>query len=340
MNLTFFNFPSLIFLLQSEPTFWFPEGASTTSSEVDSIFYWMFWVSVFFFTLIIGVMVLFAVKYRRRANVKQEKSPDVVYSLELVWSIIPLILLVGTFWWGWTGYKKFLDYPSGQDTLEIAVTARKWSWSFKYENGVISDHLYVPINTPVKLVMQSDDVIHSLWVPAFRNKVDVVPGRYAYMWFEATSEGVFPILCAEYCGTKHSEMTTTLTVQSKDEFEDWLRQKAEGLVAESSVEAGLRLSVQYGCVACHAVSPDEGAKVGPPIWGIYEKMRTLSDGTEVLCDEDYLRESMLEPNAKVVKGYEKINMNTYKGQLSDEQIYDIIKYIESLKDDEEEEVEE
>ena len=197
-----------------QESFFFPVQNSTFAPTVDALFYLIFWISTFFFVLIMGLMVFFMIKYRRIDGVEPEQSPGHNTTLELSWSILPALIVLVIFGWGFAGYVDMRTPP--EDSYEINVTASMWSWQFRYPTGAISDKLHIPVNTPVKVIMQSKDVLHSLFVPAFRVKQDVVPGRYTGLWFEAKNPGVFDLFCAEYCGKKHSDMITKVVVHNTD----------------------------------------------------------------------------------------------------------------------------
>ncbi len=234
------------------------------------------------------------------------------------------------FFWGFISYLNMRQPPD--NSYEIQVTAKKWSWSFTYPNGHVDNDLHVPIDRPVRLVMSSDDVIHSLYIPAFRLKMDLIPGRYSTTWFEANTAGNYTLFCAEYCGTQHSQMLARVVVHPSGEFDKWLDEAANFLENVTPVEAGEILYVRRGCVQCH--SNDGAAKTGPSFADVFGTQQALVDGGSVLVDENYLRESILEPQARVRAGYKPV-MPTYQGQLKDEEIAALIAYIKSLTSQEE-----
>ena len=313
-------------LLSGPGGFWLPEAASSSAASVDRVFQFIFWVCLVFFVLITVLAVWFVVRYRHRPGRKAaDPVPHHNLALELTWSGIPLILVVVIFVLGFRGYLDLSTPPRG--AYEVQVTAQKWKWSFTYPNGYVDENLHVPANTPVRLVMSSVDVIHSLYVPAFRIKRDVVPGRYATAWFEATRPGEYQVFCAEYCGTDHSNMLATVVVHPEGEFERWLEEASNFLATLPPVEAGRKLYQARGCAQCH--STDGSAKVGPTFRGLFGEPQTLASGERVVVDENYIRESILEPQAKVVAGYEPV-MPTYQGRLKDEEIAALIAYIKSL----------
>jgi cytochrome c oxidase subunit 2 len=314
-------------LLQQSPdgSFWMPPGASTVARHVDWLFNFILAISVFFFLLIVVVMVLFVIRYRRRTGVGAEASSTHHTGLELTWTIIPVILVTVIFFFGFKGYLDMSTAPV--NAYEVLVDGQKWNWSFTYPNGYVDSNLHVPVDRPVRLVMTSADVIHSLYVPAFRIKQDVVPGRYSKAWFEATAPGEYQLFCAEYCGTSHSGMIALVVVHPPGEFETWLEQASNFLATMTPVDAGHKLYQVRGCQQCHSV--DGTAKVGPSLLGVFGHVQPLADGSSVTVDENYIRESMLEPMAKVVAGYEPV-MPTYQGRLKDPEIMAIIEYLKSL----------
>ncbi len=303
-----------------------PPQGSTTAAGVDTVFNFIFWLSLFFFALIVGQMLLFIIRYRRRAGVEAEKTPTHSTPLELTWLIIPLVLVIVIFY---LGFKTFLDIRTPpKDAYEVQVTGQAWKWLFTYPNGYVDENLHVPAKTPVKLVMTSEDFIHSFYVPAFRMKMDVVPGRYSHAWFQAVEPGTYQIFCAEYCGTGHSDMMADVIVHPEGEFEKWLEDASNFLDRMSPQEAGALLYNSRGCKQCHKV--DGGELIGPPFNGLFGKLRVFQDGSRLEADENYLRESILNPQEKIVAGYEPV-MPTYRGRLKDQEITAIIAYIKSLQ---------
>jgi cytochrome c oxidase subunit 2 len=305
----------------------FPQRATEEAAIVDQVFYFIFIISVIFFALILGLMGFFVIKYRRREGVGPQPSPSHSTSLEMVWTIIPTILVAVMFLWGFWGYMGMRQAP--EDSYEIQVLAKKWSWNFVYPNGHIEADLHVPMDQPIRLVMSSDDVIHSLYVPAFRLKMDVVPGRYTKTWFHATEAGEHQLYCAEYCGTQHSTMLAKVVVHPRGEFEKWLEDAANFLERMTPAEGGQLLVQRRGCLQCHSL--DGSARVGPPFKGIFGTQQAMTSGEIVTVDENYILESIMEPMAKIRAGYQPV-MPTYKGQLKDEEITAIIAYIKTLKE--------
>lgn len=306
-------------------SFWFPAQASTVAADVDWIYGYIYWVSVFFVLLIVGLGVLFILKFR---SSKHEAAAPGGHStaLEITWTVIPTILVAFMFYFGLTGYLDMRTPP--QDAQQIGVTGIKWAWSFTYPNGHTDSVLHVPIDEPVQLTMTSEDVIHSFYVPAFRVKQDVVPGRYTHLWFTATQAGEHHVFCTEYCGTKHSEMLTKVVVHPPGEYEKWLATTGDKLAKLSPAEAGKELFTQNGCGACHSTDGRPG--VGPSMKGAWGNARELADGSTATFDENYVRKSILEPVSQVVKGFPPA-MPTFQGRIKDQEITAIIEYLKTLK---------
>lgn len=303
-----------------------PPQASSVAPAVDSLFKFIFWVSAFFFVLIVALMLVFVIRFRKRPGyTKPPHAPTHNTALELTWSGIPLILVIVMGVWG---FKVFLDINTPPaNAYEIQVTGQKWKWLFTYPNGYVDEVLHVPQDEPVRLVMTSEDVIHSLFVPAFRIKRDVVPGRYTKIWFRATKAGRFQVFCAEYCGTGHSDMLTYVEVHEPGGFERWLEAASNLLNTLPPAEAGRKLYQSRGCSQCHSV--DGAGGIGPTFKGLFGHEVVLKGGTKAVADENYIRESVLEPMAKIVAGFEPV-MPTYKGRLKDQEITAIVEYIKSL----------
>jgi cytochrome c oxidase subunit II len=300
----------------------FPEQASTMASRVDAVFFFLVAVSVFFAALIFLLITVFAIKYRRRADDERPKPIDGKLWLEVFWSVIPFGLTLVMFVWGAV---IFLDISSPpEDALEIGVVGRQWMWKLQHPTGQSEiNELHVPLGQPVKLMMTSEDVIHDFYLPAFRVKQDVLPGRYTTVWFEATKAGVFQLFCAEYCGTQHSGMIGRVVVLEPAEFERWLSGGATGM---SMIEQGASLFKRFGCETCHGAG---GTDRGPSLAGLFGTTVTLQGGNPVTADENYIRESILDPRAKIVAGYQPI-MPTFKGLVSEEGLLQLIAYIKSL----------
>lgn len=302
-----------------------PEQASTFAPEVDWIWDLVLGISLFFFVLIIGLAILFIIQYRAREGREPEPSPSHNMPLEITWTVIPTIIVGIIFYFGFNAYLDMSVPP--RDTYDINVSAQRWSWQFTYPNGFTDKTLHVPVNRPVKLIMTSEDVIHSFYVPAFRVKRDVVPGRYNTVWFEATEPGTFQIFCAEYCGTGHSDMLADLVVHEPADFEKWLDESANLLETMAPAEAGEWLYNSRGCKQCHTI--DGSPRIGPSFYGDFGGVRNLKGGGTATVDENFIRESILEPQAKVAAGFEPV-MPTYQGKLKDQEITYIIEFIKSL----------
>jgi len=305
-------------------SFWMPPQVSTVAHSVDWLFNFILAISVFFFILITLVMVIFVLKYRRREGQAAEDSPSHNLPLELTWTAIPLVLVIIIFFFGFKGFLDMATPPA--NAYEVMVEGQKWNWSFTYPNGYVDENLHVPVDRPVQLVMSSADVIHSLYVPAFRIKMDVVPGRYSKAWFEATQPGEYDLFCAEYCGTSHSDMLALVIVHPPGEFETWLEKASNFLETMSPVDAGRKLFQVRGCTQCHSM--DGSAKTGPTLLDVFGRTEQMADGSSLTVDENYIRESILEPNARVVAGFEPV-MPTYQGRLKDPEIMAIIEYLKA-----------
>ncbi len=305
--------------------FLYPPRASTYAGDVDALMNFINYLSIFFWVLITGAILYFTWKYSRE---KHKAPAPHNTALEVTWTVIPTILVVAIFAWGFKSFMTLSRAP--RDAMEIHVTGQKWSWAFEYPDYGIqtAQNLTVPVNRPVKLIMSSTDVIHSFWVPAFRNKMDVLPGRTTTLWFEATEPGDYRIYCTEYCGDSHWNMTGWVKVVSQEEFDAWVEENTKEDTTTPLPELGEQLFTQRVCHTCH--STDGSDKIGPTLKGIFGHEVELADGRKVIVDEDYLRESILEPGAKVVKGFQPV-MPSYKGQLKDRQVNALIEYIKTLK---------
>lgn len=339
---------------------WFPEQASTFAEEVDWTYGLILWISVVFFVGIVFCLVWFSIKYWKKKGGKAESQVSHNTPLELAWSILPSFLLVWMFVQGSLAYLDMRTPPEG--AYEVNVKAYKWGWLMDYGRGTQHPELHILADEPTKLSMRSDDVIHSLFVPAFRAKKDIVPGRYNYMWFSATvaSEKVsdkelqkakeevgdgawdydkyqftpdgyrfFDLYCTEYCGTNHSEMQTAVVVhKTQEDLDAWIKEKStRGDVAPE--QWGKQLYQQRGCMGCHSI--DGTQRTGPSFENLYGNPRLLSTGEEIVADANYIRESILNPKAKVAAGYQPV-MPSFQGQLSDDDIDSIIAYLKTLSD--------
>jgi cytochrome c oxidase subunit 2 len=305
--------------------FWMPKAASTMAHETDHAFWTTYWISVGFFVIVIGSMFVFAFRYKRKRHDERTSPIDHGVKLELFWSFIPTVLLVWIFALGLKGYINGAVAPDG--AYEIKVTAQMFSWSFQYPDGTVSGELAVPKNRPVKLVMSSQDVIHSFFVPEFRVKQDVVPGLYTTVWFEATHAMETALQCTEYCGEKHSGMLTKVMVLEPEKFDQWV-QNGGTMEKLPPVEWGAKLYASRGCANCHST---DGTRIqGPSFKGLWAKgTEVLSDGSQQKIDENYVRQSILEPSTQVVQGYPNV-MSSYAGQLRDEDIDAIIAWLKTV----------
>jgi cytochrome c oxidase subunit 2 len=301
---------------------WFPEEASTVARHVDLLFLFLIGVSICFAGLIFGLIAWFAVKYRSRPGHLRAEATRTHIGLEVAWTVIPLLLTSVMFVWG---AKLFFGvYNPPPDAMQIFVVGKQWMWKFQHAEGQREiNELHVPIGKPVRLTMISEDVIHDLFVPAFRVKMDVLPGRYTTMWFQATRVGAYHLFCSQYCGTEHSKMGGWVYVMSPVDYQKWL---SGGATLEPLAVAGGRLFERLGCMACHQAN-DSGR--GPTLIGLYGKRVKLQTGETVLADEAYLRESILKPNAKIVAGYQPL-MPTFDGLVSEEAMVQLVSYIKSL----------
>lgn len=300
----------------------FPEQASTLAGRVDALYIFLVAVSVLFAGLIFLLLLYFALKYRRRS---EDEQPPPVYGsfpLEAAWIGIPFILVMVMFLWGASLYFTAASPPHG--ALEIHIVGKQWMWYVQHPEGHREiNELHVPVGRPVKLTMTSQDVIHSFYVPVFRVKMDVVPGKYTTTWFEATKTGVFRLFCTEYCGTAHAGMIGRVVVMTPTEYERWLQL---GTGEETPGAAGSRLFQSLGCSGCHAPNATVRA---PLLEGIYGKPVPLASGDFVIADEAYIRDSILLPQRQVVAGYAPV-MPPYQGRISEEEILQLMAYIKSL----------
>jgi cytochrome c oxidase subunit 2 len=300
----------------------FPQQASVQALQVDAIYFFMLAVTAFFSLLIAGLVVVFAVKYRRRHEDEVGVPIHGSLALELLWTIIPFLITMVMFGWG---AKVFFDlYRAPAGAMEIYVVGKQWMWKVQHMDGQREiNELHVPVGRPVKLVMGSEDVLHSYFIPAFRVKADVVPGRYNMLWFIASKPGRYHLFCAEYCGTKHSGMVGTIIAMEPAEFQSWV---GGGTPSDTPAAAGEKLFQSQGCVACHV----EGARIPAPLLtNVFGKPVTLQSGATVIADEAYLRESIVNPQAKIVAGFQPV-MPTFQGLVTEEQLLQLIAYIKSL----------
>ena len=301
----------------------FPVGASTMASRVDALYFFLLAIAVFFSLLIAGLIVYFAVKYRRR-------SPDAVgerihgsVMLEIGWTVVPFLITMVIFMWGASVYFAMASPPA--ETLNIYVVGKQWMWKFQHLDGQREiNELHVPVGRNVKLITTSEDVIHDFFVPAFRMKADVLPGRYVNIWFHATTPGRYHLFCAEYCGTRHSGMIGDVIVMEANEYQEWL---SGGGPEGSLASAGEKLFADLACNTCHR--PDSGGR-GPVLNGLFGQTITTDAGEMVVVDEAYIRESILNPSAKISAGYQPI-MPAFQGLVTEEGLLELIEYVKALK---------
>ena len=299
-----------------------PEQASTIAMRIDIYFYFLVVLCSILTIGIFTAMIVMAVKFRKKEGEDRPSVPLENMMLEIAWTIIPTIILFGLFVWGTWIYADYLNEPEGG--VEFDIVGKQWMWKVQHSNGSreVND-LHIPIDTPIKLTMTSQDVLHDYYIPAFRVKQDVVPGRFTRLWFEATKLGEYHIFCAEYCGTEHSYMKGRVTVMTKEDYALWL----EGGPKKSPQEAGEFLFTQMGCITCHSGRADSR---GPSLDGIFGTDVTFVNGTTVTRDEEYLRESIMESTKQIVEGYTAL-MPSFKNQLTDEDVMNLIAYVKSLQ---------
>jgi cytochrome c oxidase subunit 2 len=300
----------------------FPKAASAYASEVDHLYLALLGFSLLFTVGIFTAILYLSIKYRRRSPDDVAVALEDPTRLEVAWTVLPFVLSIGLLVWGvdlfWQARRP------AKDPIEIAVVAKQWMWKVRQSSGAREiDALHIPVGHPIRWTLATEDVIHSFYVPAFRLKQDVVPGRYTTLNFEPNRVGEYHLFCAEYCGTSHSQMKGTVTVMAPADFERWLRSKAS---AETPLAAGRRHFEKLGCVSCHGPKSTEH---GPALAGLMGRAVRLADGRLVIADESYLRESIVEPEKKVVAGYRPL-MPPFRGRLNEEEIFDLVSYVSSI----------
>ncbi len=316
--------------------------SSTFAPQVDLLYDFIYWISLISFIGIVGALVYFIFKYHRKRS-DSENTPYIEGHPLLEGSVMfgLFVIVMVIFYWGWMDYKKMLTPPP--NSLEINITGRQWMWEFEYQNGhKMLNEVVIPKGLPVKFMMTSSDVLHSFFVPDFRIKQDLVPGAYTKLWVNPTELGEYQVMCAEYCGTSHSAMLAKVKVVEPEEYEKWQKkwewEKRLGVssveatpskpsATESPVERGQKLFTAKGCNACHTITG--AALVGPSVKGIFGHEVELENGKKVTADENYIRESIMDPALKLVKGFQPV-MPTFKGTLSDDEINSLVIYIKSL----------
>ena len=301
-----------------------PDSASTFSGEVDALYLFLVGLTVFFTLLIAGLVTFFAIKYRRRSEDEIPQPFEGALHLEILWTVIPLGIVLVIFGWSAKVYMTLSRPPDNAVTMY--VTGKQWMWKIQHPTGVREiNELHLPLGQPVKLIMTSEDVIHSFYIPVFRQKMDVLPGRYTTMWFEPTKIGKYHLFCAEYCGTKHSGMIGSVYVMDPAEYATWLTGgRAEGTLAQQ----GQKLFQDLACSNCHTVEAGAQGRC-PNLSGAFGTPVQLAAGRTVLFDEAYIRESILNPDAKVHSGYQPM-MPTFQGLVTEEGILTLIEYIKSI----------
>lgn len=304
-----------------------PVQGTAYAARVDSLWMFLLYLSAFFFFLIAGLLAFFLIRYRRRSAA--DRTPHMTHNsrLEAAWTFGPLAIVMFIFFWG---FRTYMDaaVPPG-DALEIQVTAKKWVWQFEYPNGIRTlNELHVPLGKPVKLVMTSEDVIHSFFVPTFRVKQDVVPGTYTQLWFQPAEAGLHRLMCAEYCGRGHSDMMAKIYVDDEKQYNDWLENGGDEGKTMPLGQFGAMLYASRGCQTCHSLDGNRGE--GPSFKGIFGHPAKLSDGRTVMVDENYVRESILQPQAKIVAGFEPI-MPTFQGMLREREITALVEFVKEQK---------
>ena len=300
----------------------FPDNASTTAEQTDRLFFFLSGFSLFILGLVFLPMLAFLVRYRRGKTADRAPLKLSTLKIEVTWTIIPTMIALGMFAWGADVY--FTEEVPPADTLEINVIGKQWMWKVQHQEGRREiDELHLPAGRAIKLTMGSEDVIHSLFIPAFRIKQDVVPGRFTTEWFQPTRAGVYRFYCTEYCGAEHTRMEGMVYVMSPDQYQEWL---ARGAPRDGLAQSGEKLFRELGCSGCHVGNSKVHA---PALEGLYGKLAPLNDGTFVRADDRYIRDSILLPNSQVAAGYEPL-MPTYQGRLNEEQLMELIAYIKSI----------
>ncbi|HKG80734.1 MAG TPA: cytochrome c oxidase subunit II [Pyrinomonadaceae bacterium] len=301
-----------------------PDSASTFSWKVDALYFYLSGVTLFFTLLISGMLIFFVIRYRRRTPYEIPRPVAGSHKLETLWTVIPFVIAMTMFGWGARIY--FEQYKPPANAIEVYVVGKQWMWKLQHATGQREiNQLHVPVGRKIKLIMTSEDVIHDFFVPAFRTKADVVPGKYTTLWFEATKAGTYHLFCAEYCGMNHSGMTGSVIVMEPREFDNWLSGNTGSMTPAS---AGQQLYQTLGCASCHGANGEGGR--GPTLAGAFGKMTPLQSGESVRVDEVYIRESILNPQAKLVAGFGPI-MPTFQGQVSEDQLVQLVAYIKSLQ---------
>ncbi|MGI8811911.1 MAG: cytochrome c oxidase subunit II [Pyrinomonadaceae bacterium] len=298
-----------------------PEAASSEAGGVDSLFYFMLAVCGSVAALIFVLLAYFSIRYRRIEGNLVAKGYKMPKFVEIVWMVVPFVIFLGMFYWGARIYFSVFRQP--EKALEINVIAKQWMWKFQHLGGQREiNELHVPVDQPIKITVASEDVIHSFFVPAFRLHFDVVPGRYRTTWFNPTKVGEYQLECSQYCGTDHSKMRGTIIVMSRSDYDNWLTLGADNSLASN----GQKLFRQTGCIACHTGGAQARA---PMLAGLYGTEAIMQDGSRVKVDDNYIRNSIMNPEGQIVAGYKPI-MPTFQGQMNEEQLLELVAYIRSL----------
>ncbi len=306
-----------------QPLPFFPVEASNFAGSVDALFSFILLTSLFFSVTVTLLVIVAAFKYKRKSEGEVGNTVEGNNVLEVGWTLFPLVLAIAMFAWGAAVYVNFRTAP--KDTLDIYVIGKQWMWKLQQPNGRKEiNELHVPVNRDIKLIMGSEDVIHNFYVPAFRVKMDVVPGRYNTLWFRPTKVGKYHFFCSQYCGTNHAVMGGWVTVQDPAEYAAWLTDEGGDV---NPVSAGEKLFTQLACATCHVAN---GTGRAPSMNGVFGAKVLLADGSTVTADESYIRESIVQPKAKIVAGYQPV-MPTFQGLVTEEQILNLTAYIKSLQ---------
>jgi cytochrome c oxidase subunit 2 len=304
----------------------FPTQASTLAPEIDNLYLGVIAITAFFAIIVVVCVIFFAIKYRDHTGDKVGAPITGSVPLELGWSFIPFVISIGIFVWASVVFFHLVRAPD--QTLDIYSTGKRWMWRFQHIDGQREiNELHVPVGRAVRVVFTSEDVLHDLFIPAFRVKADAVPGRYSAIWFEATKVGEYHLFCAEYCGTNHSGMIGTVYVMEPADYQAWLAGGGSISGGGSMAERGAQLFTQLACVTCHL---GDGSGRGPSLVGVFGSTVTLNDGAKVVADESYLRESILTSQAKTVAGYQQL-MPTFQGLVNENDVASLIEYIKSMQ---------
>lgn len=319
--------PNLL-AVEREGSFWFPPQGSTFAEETDLLFMYILYISLFFFVIVVGAMLYCVWKFRRRPGYVGDSKALHNNALEIAWTVIPTIIVCWIFARGVYGYIDMMRPPA--ETIDINVEARKWAWLFEYPNGARSPELHIPVDQAVRLRMRSEDVLHSFFVPAFRAKTDVVPGRVNTMWFKPILKGEFPLYCTEYCGDQHSEMLARVVVHDQEGYEQFLAEAIKP--PENPVAHGQWLYERVGCKSCHSMEPNK-VIVGPSLAGTYGTEFDSVSGKHIVVDDQYINESILAPQKEMRPEYAKVSqMPSFVGKLDGRELNALIAFIKALED--------